>query len=91
MKSWLISRALKFISRKLDGHKTQIGGVGLILLGIAGIISNTFPELDLPMKADLDIYLTYLAGGFTALGIGGKVEKNTKAVREAGGVSEQYE
>jgi hypothetical protein len=85
-----MKRFLGFVASKLDGHKTKIGGMGLIMLGLAGIISHTFPSLDLPLKADLEIYLTYLASGFTAIGIGGKLEKNTKAViargkRQTGG------
>jgi hypothetical protein len=84
MLNFIFKNILSFIGGKLDGHKTKIGGVGLILLGLAGIISHTFPSLDLPLKADLDIYLTYLAGGFATLGIGGKIEKNTNAVKKYG-------
>lgn len=65
---------LGFLSRALDGKKTIIGGVGLILVGITGIIANAWPEAGLP-EMELDKALEAIAMGFGVLGIGHKIEK----------------
>ena len=62
------------IARSLDGHKTTIGGVGAILIGVTGLIGHYWPDVGLP-DMDPETSLGYIAGGFTALGIGGKLEK----------------
>jgi hypothetical protein len=62
------------IARSLDGYKTTIGGVGLILVGVTGLIGHYWPDTGLP-DMDIETSLGYVAGGFTALGLGGKLEK----------------
>lgn len=81
MKNWLIGKILGFIGKKLDGYKTKIGGVGLILVGVTGIISQIFPDQGLPV-VDLETAIGSMAAGLAALGIGHKVEK-AKAVIES--------
>jgi len=78
MKNWLIGKLLAFIGKKLDGYKTKIGGVGLILVGITGILGKVFPDQGLP-ETELDTSLGAIAAGVAALGLGHKVEK-AKAV-----------
>ena len=86
MKNWLIGKVLGFIGRKLDGYKTKIGGIGLIMAGVIGIIAEMFPDQGLP-RPGLEVSLGYLTGGFAVLGIGHKVEK-VKAVVQAQAVSQ---
>lgn len=62
------------IFKLLDGYKTMIGGVGLIVLGVIGLIGHYWPDLNLPAM-DIDKAMTTMSLGFTALGIGGKIEK----------------
>jgi hypothetical protein len=65
---------LKYLGKKLDGYKTKIGGGGSILMGILGIIGIMFPDqktIDISLEASLSL----IAGGFVALGVGGKLEK----------------
>ena len=66
------------VARSLDGHKTNIGGVGLILVGVTGLIGHYWPDAGLP-DMDTETSLGYIAGGFTALGIGGKLEKSNQS------------
>lgn len=66
---------LGFVSNALDGKKTTIGGVGMILVGIAGIIAHMWPDLGLP-QMDIDRALESIAMGFGVLGIGGKIQKS---------------
>jgi hypothetical protein len=62
------------IAKMLDGYKTTIGGIGLVLLGIVGMIGHYWPDSQCP-PMDIDKAMGMIAGGFTALGIGGKLEK----------------
>lgn len=77
--SWFVNIIFKGIASKLDGYKTIIGAVGLILIGITGLIGHYFPDSQIPAM-DPDTALGYIAGGFTALGVGHKLDKNTKAI-----------
>lgn len=79
MKNWLIGRILGFAGRKLDGYKTKIGGVGLILVGVTGILGMIFPDQGLPVM-DIDSACAAIAAGIAALGLGHKAEKTTAAV-----------
>jgi hypothetical protein len=79
MKNWLLGKLLGFAGKKLDGYKTKIGGVGLILVGIAGIIAKLFPDQNLP-EMDLDAAIASIAAGVAALGLGHKAEKTRAAV-----------
>jgi|GEM_PF-4666999 len=74
---FLIELLFGRIAKMLDGHKTVIGGVGLILVGITGLIGHYMPDAGLP-DMPTETSLGYIAGGFTALGIGGKIEKSGK-------------
>ena len=68
------SLIFKVIAKKLDGHKAKIGGIGSILLGIAGIIGNLWPDLGM-LIMDMDTACGYIVAGFGVMGIGGKLEK----------------
>ncbi len=85
MKNFILTRILGLIGSKLDGYKTKIGGVGGIILGILGIVKLIFPT-ELPQLPDLGLEasLAAISAGFVALGIGGKLEKQTKAIAAAG-------
>lgn len=74
MKNWLIGRILGFIGKRLDGYKTKLGGVSFIVMGVAGIIAEMFPDQGLP-RPGLETSLGYISGGFTILGLGHKMEK----------------
>ncbi|MFA5049317.1 MAG: hypothetical protein WC516_09900 [Patescibacteria group bacterium] len=71
---FLIDLIFGKLARSLDGYKTTIGGAGLILVGLAGLIGHYWPDAGLP-DMDTETSFGYIAGGFTALGIGGKIEK----------------
>ncbi|PKN60667.1 MAG: hypothetical protein CVU53_01870 [Deltaproteobacteria bacterium HGW-Deltaproteobacteria-11] len=79
MKNWLIGKILGLVGRKLDGYKTKIGGVGLILVGVTGIIAQIFPDQGLPTM-DLETSLGSIAAGVAALGLGHKAEKTRAEV-----------
>jgi DNA-binding protein YbaB len=69
------------IGKVLNGYKTKIGGGGAILLGILGIIRLIFPDLTQLPDIGLEGSLLSLSGGFTALGIGGKLQKQTATIK----------
>ncbi|MFA7098191.1 MAG: hypothetical protein WC383_17125 [Gammaproteobacteria bacterium] len=76
----IIGKLLRFVGRRLDGYKTTIGGVGMILSGLAGLIGYMFPDQpDLP-HMDIEQALLTISGGFAVLGLGGKAEKVKAAV-----------
>ncbi len=79
MKNWLVDKLLGFVGKKLDGYKTKIGGVGLILVGVVGVIAKLFPDQGLP-EMDLDAAIASIAAGVAALGLGHKAEKTRAAV-----------
>jgi len=74
MKIFFLDKLLGFTARKLDGYKTLIGGLGLILSGLVGVLGQMFPEQGLP-HMELETAWTTMAAGFVALGLGGKAEK----------------
>ena len=80
MKNWIALRALKWAAKKLDGYKTIIGGIGLILSGVVGLIGLLWPDTGLP-PMELEQALTTISGGLVAIGIGHKGDKLTKAVQ----------
>lgn len=82
--NWIITKLAKWIGGKFDGYKTQIGGIGLILTGVISAINLIWPGTvpGVPTM-DLDGIIAAIGGGFVALGIGGKIEKNTAAVKES--------
>jgi len=75
MQNFLLSKLLRWTGRKLDGYKTTIGGVGLILTGLAGLLGYVFPDQEGLPKMDVETVLTTVSAGFVALGFGGKAEK----------------
>jgi len=77
MKGFFLTRLLKWVGGSLDGYKTIIGGVGLILTGLTGVLGKMFPDAGLP-DAEIDFILTQFSLGFVALGLGGKGEKLLK-------------
>lgn len=77
MKNFFLTKILGWIAIRLDGYKTTIGGVGLIITGVLGILGNMFPDQNLPVMSYEQAFAT-LASGFTVLGIGGKLEKLKK-------------
>lgn len=80
MQNFFLTKILRFIGRKLDGHKTQIGSIGAILLGVVHLLAETFPDAGLP-KATLNQAMLEITGGLTGLGIGGKLQKQTDAMQ----------
>jgi len=84
----IIGKIIRAIGRRFDGYKTTIGGVGMILTGLAGLIGYMFPDQpDLP-RMDIEEALLTISGGFAVVGLGGKAEKVKDAVsgnNQAGG------
>lgn len=80
MGNMLIGRLLRLVGAKMDGYKTAAGGIGMILLGIAGLLGQAFPDQQGLPKMEIDDSLTLIAGGLGVLGIGGKLEKTKAAV-----------
>lgn len=74
MKGFFFKKATGYAGKKLDGYKTIIGGVGLILTGIVGVIGNIFPDSGLPAP-EFEFIMGQFSLGFVALGLGGKAEK----------------
>lgn len=89
--NWLLTKVLGFAGRKLDGYRTKIGACGAILLGLCGGINIMFPATVPGVDLSLDQIIASVSCGFVALGIGGKIDKNTTAVKEAAnGVPEAH-
>jgi len=63
----------KWISEKLDGHKTTISGVGGILAGLAAIV-KALAAGEINPSEIWDGVLIVVAG-FGVLGLGGKAQK----------------
>lgn len=85
MGNLIIGKIIRAIGKKFDGHKTTIGGVGMILSGLAGLIGYAFPDQqDLP-RMDVEQALLTISGGFAVLGLGGKAEKVKAAVSNTRG------
>jgi hypothetical protein len=74
MGNLVIGKLIKWLAGRLDGYKTIIGGVGLILSGLLGLIGYMFPDQGFPAM-DIEDILATIAGGFAVLGVGGKLEK----------------
>lgn len=82
MSEWLITKGLRWVGGKFDGHKTKIGAFGLILTGVVSLINIIWPGTvpGIP-EMTLDQVIASITGGFIALGLGGKIDKNTEAVK----------
>lgn len=77
MKNFFFNKITGYAGKKLDGYKTIIGGVGLILTGVVGIIGHMFPDSGLPAP-EFEFIMGQFSLGFVALGLGGKAEKLIK-------------
>ena len=88
MKNFILTRLLRYIGKRLDGHKTQIAGAGSILLGILGIIRVMYPDIKI-VDLSLEQSLAAIIGGLTALGLGGKLDKVKSVLKENGNGSGQ--
>jgi hypothetical protein len=75
MGNLVIGRLLRWLGGRLDGYKTTIGGVGMILSGLAGLIGYMFPDNPNLPKMEINDVLLTITGGFAVLGIGGKLDK----------------
>ena len=79
----IIGKLLLGLGDKMSGWKTIIGGSAAILYGIVGVIHLMFPN-DVPgPEVTFDECITYIMGGLAAIGIGHKIDKNTKAVENS--------
>lgn len=60
------------IGKRLDGKKTVIGGVSLIVAALLQTVMSMFPDLQIPgmERVDWDTVLTMGRDGFAALGVG---------------------
>lgn len=74
IKGRLIGGVLGFVGKKLDGKKTYIGAIGLILTGIVGLIGYIVPDAELP-RMEVEVAISTISAGIAAMGIGHKVEK----------------
>lgn len=91
MKNWLLSRIFRFIGSKLSGYKTYGAGVGFILIGITGFLSQIWPDAGLP-QVDTDRATEALMAGLACFGVGHKIEKATQPCTTPqgnGGIPEQ--
>jgi hypothetical protein len=74
----VVKRIFHWIARKLDGHKTQIGGVGMILGGLGfaanGIVEDSYEQIAAGVLG--------IGKGLEAIGLAAKFEKQTSATRK---------
>lgn len=75
MGNLIIGKLLRLIGRKLDGYKTTVGGIGMILSGLAGLLGYMFPETANLPQMEINDILSLITGGLAVIGIGGKIEK----------------
>ena len=95
MKNFLFNRAAHYAGRKLDGHKTKIGGVGTIIAGLMmtlngalQLIGSLYPDLGFEgttPAAALEVMTLGIAGiggGIGIIGLGHKEEKNAELIKQ---------
>lgn len=75
MGNMIIGKLLRFTGRRLDGYKTTVGGIGMILSGLAGLLGYMFPETANLPQMEINDILSLITGGLAVIGIGGKIEK----------------
>jgi hypothetical protein len=75
MKNFFLVKIIQWIGRKLDGSKTIIGFILLILQGILGFFRVMWPELAMTIPQDIDGVINKFGEAFIGLGIGHKVQK----------------
>lgn len=69
------TRILKYIGGKLDGKKTWIGGISLILSALIGLVNIMFPELAISVPNGFEDVLNRFGEGMLGVGIGHKIMK----------------
>ncbi len=72
--NWIRDLIFNKIAKSLDGYKTTIGAVGLILTGVTGLIGHYWPDTGIPAMP-IDSAVLTISSGVTALGIGHKMQK----------------
>lgn len=82
MTDFIITKIIRFVGNKLDGYKTIIGGLGLILTGVLGFIRLMFPDLTQFPSMTIGEILVSISAGMTAIGLGGKAEKLKEEVHK---------
>ncbi|MDY0199316.1 MAG: hypothetical protein RBR68_16055 [Tenuifilaceae bacterium] len=81
MLNLIIKKGLQWVGGKLDGYKTNIGGGVSVLYGLLGVVHIMFPsETQAIPNMSIDEIITYITLGISAIGLGYKLEKNTKAL-----------
>lgn len=75
-------KILRVIGKRFDGHKTQLGGLGLFCLGILYGLPLLIPDIAqiTGTEGDLEKSIASFTGAFGLLGLGGKAEKLKRAV-----------
>ncbi len=85
MKNFILTRILRAIAKPFDGYKTQISGLIPFCTGIIALIGVLFPDIavqyQLP-ESNMGLVLASFTTAFGLWGLGGKSEKNKKAVEE---------
>ncbi len=71
---FLIDLIFKRIAKSLSKYGAILGGIGFILLGIAGLIGHYWPDAGLP-DVETEVAYGLIASGLTALGFGDKMDK----------------
>lgn len=97
LKGWIIVKAIQYLGQRIDGYKTIIGSIGMILVGlgtictgIAGFIAIMYPDLKqhLPELSYDQAWGTIAAGaaavsnGIKGIGLAHKSEKLLEAVQK---------
>lgn len=82
MMKFLVELVLGRVASALDGYKTKIGGVGLILIGVVGLIGHYWPDTGIK-GMDIERALDSISLGIATLGLGHKAEKAKQAILES--------
>lgn len=75
----LLASLMRWSGGRLDGYKTRIAGIGLALVGFAGLIGQMYPDAGLPKMAFSECIDSILIG-LGIVGVGHKLEKQTSEV-----------
>ena len=81
MGNFVIGRLLKWFGRKLNGYRTTLGGLGFILLGLAGGIGYAFNDIEGLPRMDIELILGFVSLGMAIIGGGGKQEKTKNEIK----------
>lgn len=72
---------MQVLGQLLDGQKTYLAGIGLMLWALAGF-ALTVAGVDSPAALDANAALQHFLEGLAVLGVGHKVEKLTNATKD---------